>query len=365
MDGLPPLPVELRNRVCTAPDPAGALADWSSQDHIGIAVPDLTRSLPLQKALETLSERAPNHQVVIGLGLHRRMTEEELAPLQRWDITQHDPDDCIPTVNVMGVPGAVGRNLAQTDWKISVGVCELHQYAGLSGGHKGISIGCGGRQTIETLHHRDRIVQPGVEVGRLDGNPFRNAIDLLGRAAGCRLALNWVPALRLWMAGPPESVVREALSRMKPWQNVAEPAPGARLRVPPSKARSLYQASRAATYLGLSPNPPLQPEAIIAIEASCEEGLGSESGFVDAIKAHEPPWTRLLTGEAPQGAGAQRAVMLALLARRYRIRIYGCTNPDALRKQGFWACGEPAPCEPGWLDVPAPFHRLPQLMGPE
>ena len=244
---------------------------------------------------------------------------------------------------------------------MSIGVCELHQYAGLSGGHKGVTIGCGSRQTISTLHHRDQVVRAGVEVGRIDGNPFREAIDLLGRAAGCHLALNWVPALQLWLAGPPEKVVREALARMRPWSPVHSPAPGARLRVPAAKAATLYQASRAATYLALSPNPPLTEGAILALDAHCSEGIGSEEGFYRLLEGSSPPWDELLSGPPPSGAGAQRAVMLALLARRYRLRVYGCLRAEDLRRCGIWASSEPAPCEPDWLDIDSPFARLPQL----
>jgi hypothetical protein len=291
------------------------------------------------------------------------MTTEEMEPINAWDPIQHDPDDCVATMKVMGIPGGVNRALAEADWCVSIGVCELHQYAGLSGGHKGVSVGCASRESIAALHHRDFFTQPGVTVGRVDGNPFRETVDSLGRAARCHLALNWVPSLGLWLAGSPERVIREALRRMKPWSSVSSAATGARVRVPASKARSFYQASRAATYLGLSPRPPLQDGAIIAIDACCNEGLGSETGFTQAIESCASPWTELLEGSPPEGAGAQRAVMLAMLAQRYRIRVYGCSQPQELIDRGIWASGEPAPLESGWLDIEAPFDRLPQLEG--
>ena len=72
-----------------------------------------------------------------------------------------------------------------------------------------------------------------------------------------------------------------------------------------------------------------------------------------------PPWTALLTGPPPEGPGAQRAVMLALLARRYRLVVTGCQAPEPIRAAGLKASAEGPP--PGeWLEVDRPFDRIPQ-----
>ena len=299
--------------------------------------------------------------VVVGLGLHRPMTPTELAPLADFSPIQHDPDDVVPTAVVDGIPGWVGRPVAQAAWSIGVGIAELHQYAGISGGHKAVAVGCGGRATISALHHRDRVCAPGVRLGQVSDNPFRDAIDGLGEAARCRLVLLYVPQTGKWLAGEPRMVVRRAAEMLQPFWMVPERAPGARLIVPPVKAVSLYQASRAATYLALSPSPPVQEGGTLLLEAACLEGLGAEAGFVAALRAHRPPWQGLLTGPPPTGAGAQRAVMLALMARRFRLKVTGCPAAAALRDVGIDATEESAVLPPGWLDVPDPFHRLPQV----
>ena len=349
--------------VVAAADPAGALGRWQTEAAVAVAVPDLTRPLDPRPALEALEAnlRGPR-TVVVGLGLHRPLSAAELEPLSPWSPVQHDPDDCVQTELVDGIPGAVGRPLAEADWSVSVGVAELHQYAGVSGGHKGVAVGCGGRATLAALHARKRVLDPAVTLGTVRGNPFRAAVDALGQAAGCRLALVWVPACQLWLAGEPRAVVREAAARIRPWVSVERPAPGAVLSVPAAKASSFYQASRALTYLALSPRPPLEEGAILAIEAACPEGLGHESGFRRALQGTEPPWGALLTGPEPTGAGAQRAVVLAKVAQRYQIRVYGCAQPAALEAVGIQASARPAPRPSSWLRVEAPFARLPQLV---
>jgi hypothetical protein len=287
------------------------------------------------------------------------MTDAELRPLEGWDWIQHDPDDTVPTETIAGIPGRVAQAVAQADACVSVGVAELHQYAGLSGGHKGVAMGCGGRDTILALHGRDWITRPGVQVGRLEGNPFREVVDRLGEAAGCRLAL--VRCGEEWIAGPPREVLKVALERLDPWISVPSPATHAWIRVPPVKAVSFYQASRAATYLALSPRPPLEDGALLVLEAACPEGLGAEQGFVAALRSHAPPWTSLLSGAHPQGPGAQRAVMLALLAQRYRLRVTGCRRAADLRAVGIDATSDPARPGSDWLEIPSPFQCLPQL----
>ena len=292
------------------------------------------------------------------------MRPEELGALQEFDVIQHDPDDVVPTEIVDGIPGAIFRPVAEAPYAIAVGVVELHQYAGLSGGHKAVSVGCGGRQTITALHRRERVMAPGVQLGRLVGNPFRAAVDGLGRAAGCRLALVYVPQVDRWLFGGPDQVMNEALAMMNPWTSVAHPAPGAVLSVHPSKAASFYQASRAASYLALSPSPPLMPGATLIILAHCTEGLGAERGFCEALAAHPPPWSALLSGAAPTGAGAQRAVILALVAQRYRLRVEGCVNPEPLHAVGIAATRSVSDPPATWLRVPHPMRQLPQIGWP-
>ncbi len=352
--------------VRTARDAAGALGGFTDLDSPAICVPDGTRYLDLVSALTALGERLPNRgPVVIGLGLHRPMTAEALAPLAAFGPIQHDPDDVVPTRTVAGIPGTVSRHVAEAPYAIAVGVVELHQYAGVSGGHKAVAVGCGGRATIAALHHRDRVLAPGVEIGRVAGNPFREAVDALGEAAGCRLALVWVPAVGLWMFGPPDQVVRTALEHMQPWQMCPVAAPGAVLEVTAEKGISLYQASRAATYLALSPRPPLSDGATLVIRAPCPDGLGAEEGFVRALTSQRPPWGGLLDGEPPTGAGAQRAVILALMARRYRLEVEGCVDPEVFMAVGIEARADCRRYPPTWLHVDRPFQQIPQLAGPQ
>jgi hypothetical protein len=343
-------------------NPAEALSNFIfPPGEVCVAIPDATRPLdprPARAALEAaLAVRPGNfgHRTVVGLGLHRGLLAEERVRLGGGELIEHDPDDAHYLGEIDGLPAWIGRPVAEADYSIGVGVAELHQYAGLSGGHKAVAVGCGGRATIAGLHRRDRVMAPGVALGRLKGNPFRSFIDQLGERARCRYCLLQVGSR--WVFGEPRSTLQAALTALDPWEPVDGLWPGAILTVPASKALSLYQASRAATYLGLSPNPPLEPGATLFIEAELPEGAGSESGFVAALARND--LESLLEGPEPTGAGAQRAVMLAILARKYHMVLCGVADPGPLRALGIDARREGIPDGP-YLRVPDPFHRLPQ-----
>lgn len=328
-----------------------------------LALPDGTRPVDLASALPALREHVDGVGI-IGLGLHRPMAPAELPP-SPFPLVQHDPDDVVSLGEVQGLPGRVARRVAEADTVLGVGIVELHQYAGFSGGHKAVAVGCGGRATIDALHHRDRVTAPGVELGRLDGNPFRAAVDALGERAGLRWVL--LQAGGSWFAGEPVETLRRAAASLDCWWDLPRRHPAAVLRVPPRKAANFYQASRAATYLGLSAAPPLDPGATLYLEAACPEGLGLGAGelaFAEVLRRSPAPWTELLDGPAPSGGGTQRAIMLALLLRRFRLVVCGLADPAPLRALGLEASRRPAAelAPPDALVVPDPFHRLPRLV---
>ncbi|MFZ5478868.1 MAG: lactate racemase domain-containing protein [Myxococcota bacterium] len=335
--------------IAASPPPRGR--------RVAIAVPDGTRPIDVGAALRALEPYVGEAVAVIGLGLHRPMRVDEL-PASPFRLVQHDPDDTVPTAVVDGIPGGVSRAIAEADVVLGVGIVELHQYAGFSGGHKAVAVGCGARATLDALHHRDRVIAPGVELGRLDGNPFREAVDSLGEAARCAWTL--LRAGDRWFAGEPRSTLRAAAASLDCWLPVAARHPAAILRVPPKKAVNFYQASRAATYIGLSKDPPLAPGATLYLDAACPEGMGEGDGeraFAGVLASGAD----VLAGPAPVGAGTQRAVMIALLARRFPLVVCGVRDPRPLQACGIEATSAPADAlaPAGSLVVDDPFGRLP------
>lgn len=333
-----------------------------SRDKISVVLPDFTRSLPFNQLLPLVERAFPNMlHWIVGLGLHRGLTSEEFALLQsrtKRPIHQHSPDDCIPIDEVDGCALGVSRHLFESKWILTTGVIEIHQYAGVSGGYKGVVVGCGSRASIARLHGRQMVCHPEVEVGKIIGNPFRDEIERLGYLLPYTMALMWVPSLQEWWFGRPEDVLNEASVHLSPWKPVERVYDGVVLHVPAVKAVSLYQASRAATYLALSPNPPLKPGAQIVLNAQMPEGLGTEMGFVRALHNFPPPWTETLTMNL-EGAGSQRMWMLARLAKRFTLSVRGVLTPEVFESIRIPVHNGDIPSK--WLQVHSPFNQIPQL----
>ena len=337
------------------------LGTWTSLQKVAIIITDQTRSLDPRLALKALETRLLNVcDTIVGLGLHRPMTAEELAPLARFTPRQHNLNALSSVALDSGAVIEYASAVAAAEWSISVGVAELHQYAGVSGGYKGIVVGCGSREFISGLHSRSVVLDPSVQFGRVEGNLFRERIDQTGRATNCALALNFVPSTGDWLFGIPDLVTRQARALIEPWIYVPERFTGIRLHCPPSKAKSFYQASRAATYLALSPNPALMEGGVIELVAECTEGLGTEQGFVRALQTVTAPWREVLIGEEPTGAGAQRILMLAKMAQRFQIRIVGCVDPVIFQDIGIEASTEIPALPSGWFESRKPFQECPQ-----
>ena len=361
-------------------DPARALAArltaasesrLAAAKYIAIAVPDRTRPTDTVAALHALRRRLPataHITVVVGLGMHRPLSDDELGPLQEaaanWSVLQHDPSDVVRIGEANGVPCTLFRPMTQADCVIAVGTVALHQYAGFSGGHKAVSVGCAGAETLDVLHARDWVCHPEVQVGRLKGNPFREAVDALGRHARCIAGLMQLPDGR-WVWDEADTVVQRAAATLTPWRIVDRPFDRVILRVDPTHASNFYQASRAATYLALSPNPPLTPGAELQLHATCSEGVGNGRGEL-AFRAVWESWrdrqgALLNTPNPPSGAGCQRAFMLARCLQRTSVSIWGTDRVEALQDFGFPAHAEAPPEGSDALVIDAPFEQLPQL----
>ena len=295
------------------------------------------------------------------------MSDKELRPIREsspFPLFNHCPDSAVEVGSIGGRPVGVHPLMATADVRITVGCVELHQYAGYSGGYKGVVVGCGGRETIAALHHREMVCGSDVVVGRLMGNPFREFIDEAGELIGPTIALQTF-SRGGWRAGDPREILAAAEPVVRPWFDVSRRFSRAIIPVSGPKGVNIYQASRAATYLALSPNPPLIDGAAITLVTPCPEGAGTGSGeraFAELMSSQIGTLPSILTGEAPRGGGIQRAYMIARLLERYRLEIRGCESAEELRGLGFDASEEgPAPEDDDTIVIPHPFRELPQL----
>ncbi len=303
---------------------------------------DATRACPDQALVPALLREleeagVPDDRITLlcAVGLHRPSTRaEKIAKLgavvvERYRVVDHD---ALP---------AVHPYLAGSDLIIATGVVEPHQYAGYSGGGKTVAIGCGSEATIGLTHGPQFLDQPGVRLGQIDGNPFQQFVRAAAQAIGLKFVVNVVldgegRAIAV-QAGDPIAVHEALVAVARSVYEVPVPRRYEVViaQVDPPKDVNLYQASRAATYLGLSATPPISSSGVIIVAARCPEGAGlgrGEQRFFTAL-SQASDLQKLLAEFRRAGcqAGEQRTYLLAQVLLKYEVLVAGSLCPEVVR----------------------------------
>jgi lactate racemase len=307
-----------------------------------IVFTDATRACPdhiLVPAMlrELASAGVPDDHITLlcAVGLHRSSTREEkigklgTEVVTRYRVIDHD------------AALAADPDLAASDLIIATGVVEPHQYAGYSGGGKTVVIGCGSEATIGLTHGPQFLDQPGVRLGQIDGNPFQQFVREAAQTIGLKFVVNVVldgngKAIAV-QAGDPIAVhdTLAAVARSIYEVPIEHPYDIVIAQVDPPKDVNLYQASRAATYIGLSTSPPILPSGIIIVAARCPEGAGAGRGeqrFFTAL-SQASDLQKLLADFRRTGCqpGEQRTYMLAQVRLKYEVCVAGSLCPEVVR----------------------------------
>jgi nickel-dependent lactate racemase len=353
-------PVDPRNAAAAAlADPHGPPLHERIEpgDDVAVVVTDVTRATPDDALLDALLpelERAgvdrESVRVVVGLGLHRPLTDAELRESLGEHATlaeNHDPARAVAVGEVEGCPIEVYEPVADADAVVSTGMVEPHQYAGFSGGAKTAVIGAGGESQIRYSHGPEMLARGGVRLGRVEGNPFRDFVDRAGDAVGVAFCLNVThgPAGILGAsAGDPRAVVadlaatgREALSVAVSDGGNGDSQAGdydaVIAGVPAPKDANLYQTTRGATYVALGAHDPLRPGGRVVTPARLTEGAGEGAGeqrFYDRLSGAESAaalYREMREGYEP---GAQRAFVVARVLRDHGVWITNSQAPGVV-----------------------------------
>jgi nickel-dependent lactate racemase len=317
-------------------------------DTVGIVVTDVTRATPDDVLLDVLLDELRSAgvareqvTVIVGLGLHRPMGDDEIerALGDHADLAvNHDPDATVEVGSVDGVPIEINDRLTRVDTVLATGMVEPHQYAGFSGGAKTVVVGAGGESQIGYSHGPELLDRDGVRLGRVDDNPFREFLDEAGDLAGVAFSLNVThgPSGILGAAaGDPRAVVRDLAETAR--EALATPVEGGYdavvAGVGAPKDANLYQTTRAATYVTLGAHNPLRDGGRVVIPAALPEGAGEGTGerrFYDRLSAAES--AEALYDEMREGyePGAQRAFVVARALRDHDVYVTNSDAPDVV-----------------------------------
>ncbi len=360
----------IESRVAEAlPDPRTAIANALSHpvgapplselahrgQRVCIVFTDMTRACPdhlLVPALLDELKRAgvgdEDITLLCATGLHRPSThEEKVGKLGAEIVSRHRVIDNEPRnpealiglgVTSSGLPVSVHRSAAESDLLIATGIVEPHQYAGYSGGWKTLAIGAAGESLIAHTHGPAFVDHPGSRLGRVEGNPFQEAVVEAGRIAELQFVLNVVlddhqRIVRVG-AGEPSATFNQLVAFARSIFEVPIPrqydvAIGG---VGFPKDSNLYQATRAASYLYFAPTPVVRPGGVLIIPARCEEGAGAgvgEQRFLSAMR--DAPTIEFILDDARRNGyppGQQRAFVMAKVLEQVDVIIVGSEHPD-------------------------------------
>jgi len=333
-------------------DPHGPSLDSlvDAGDSVTVVVTDVTRATPDRALVDAMLERLPEVDVsiLVGLGLHRPMTDAELRDAlgDHADLAvNHDPEAAVAVGTVRGVgeervPVRVHPLVAEADRLLSTGMVEPHQYAGFSGGAKTVAVGAGDGSLIGYTHGPDVLSHPDVRLGRTEGNPFRETVDRAGDAVGLDFCLNVTKGpdgVLGASAGRPRAVVaalaetaRDALS--VPLDDTFDAVIGG---VGAPKDANLYQATRAATYLLLGDHNPVRAGGRVVVPARLNEGAGEGTGerrFYERLREARDAdalYEEMRSGYDP---GAQRAFVVARALRAADVYVTNSEHPAVVEE---------------------------------
>ena len=330
----------------------------SRSPRVVIAVTDLTRACPDDVLVPPLLDELnaggiadDDITILVAVGLHRATTDAEkeqklgAAVTRRVAVVDSNGTDPamwadLGPIPPYDVPGFTQRLVKDADLVLATGIVEPHQYAGYSGGRKTVAIGCCGEPVITATHGMRFLEDPGVRLGRIDGNPFHETVREIARRAGLRFCINVVTDDRERVvavaAGEPDAVlaalVREAAALYT--QPISKQYDIAIAGVGAPKDVNLYQASRAATYLRFAPTPVVREGGSIILPAKLDEGAGEGAGeqrFLHALESAESPAAVVEAARRHFAGGEQRAVMVALTLQHCQIVVAASEAPEIVR----------------------------------
>lgn len=326
-------------------------------DKICVVFTDMTRNSPdhilvpsILDQLGAAGVRDEDITLLCGTGMHRPSTKEEKitklgkAVVDRYRVLDNEPQNAALIVQLgttdSGMPLSVHKSAYKADLLIATGIVEPHQYAGYSGGRKTLAIGAAGEATIAYTHGPEMVDHPGTRLGRIEGNPFHEAVTLSARRAGLRFIINVVldddnrPVAV--MAGEPERTFSDLVNLARQLYEVPVPQQYdvAVAGVGFPKDVNIYQASRAASYLFFAPTPVVREGGVIILPAPTPEGAGNgvgEQRFHETMQRARY-MSSLLSDLRRKGypPGAQRAFVMAKVLEKNPVIIVGSMTPEVV-----------------------------------
>ncbi|MBC7258141.1 MAG: nickel-dependent lactate racemase [Chloroflexi bacterium] len=325
---------DLLRRALENPIGAPRLRDLARRGQkVALVTSDLTRPCPSDRLLppvlaELSAAGIPDEDItiVLGLGLHRPMTEAELrdavgeAVFGRVRVVNHDVRDIVSLGRTsFGTPVEIFRPVVDADFRVCLGNMEFHYFAGFSGGAKAIFPGCASEAAVTANHAM--MVRPEAQAGRLEGNPVRADLEEASAMVGVDFILNVVVdgehRIVQAVAGDVKAAHRVGCEWVSQRGKVPIPALADIVLVSAGgypKDVNLYQAQKALDNAAYA----VKPGGIIILVAECAEGCGNRT-FEEWMTSGDTPSALLNRIQERFVLGGHKAAAVAVVAQKAQI----------------------------------------------
>ena len=178
------------------------------REKVLVVVDDYTRSTPVQKILPCLIKELGGAgvkkdciKILVALGTHRPMTEEEMIKkfgpelAKQYPILNHSWWDPSQLVNLgeteKGTPILVNRIVNEVDFIIGVGQIVPHRVSGFSGGCNIVQPGICGEETTGKTHWLSARFRGREILGKIE-NPVKDEIEQVALKARLKWIINTI-----------------------------------------------------------------------------------------------------------------------------------------------------------------------------
>jgi lactate racemase len=321
---------------------------------IAILTSDLTRPCPSQDLLPFVLEEltaavVPDQDIfiVMGLGLHRFMTDAEIVKAlgpefsKRFRVLNHDINDTLRVgVTSRGTPVEIFRPVVEADVRICLGVLEYHYFAGYSGGAKGLFPACASRAAVTANH--SFMIRPEAVTGRIEGNPVRADLEEAAATVGVDFILNVVIDEHRVVGAVAGDMIA---AHRRGCEMIAErgmiPIPRqADIVVASSggfpKDINMYQAQKAlenASYF-------VRDGGVLILVAECPEGYGEET-FKSWMHSASRPQDLLDRIQREFVLGGHKAAAVAAVQARVNVYVVSSWPHEEMRQIGLTPFKDP------------------------
>lgn len=349
MDEVSDLKKEVKRALDNPIGPC-SLENLKGAKSVAIVVSDISRPVPNNAILSVILERLEELNIsrnqvsiLIGGGLHRPATSEEIEIILGPELKEsmkvfcHDArkDEELVYLGKSSrhTPIYMNKHYVECDARILVGMIDPHQFQGYTGGAKALTIGLGGKSTIEANH--SMLKSSFASMGIVEGNPAREDIDDIGGKVGIDFIVNVIlnnkKKVVKAVAGHYLDAHRLGVNFARNLVEINLKKPGDIVISSPGgfpKDANLYQAQKALYHAGVA----VKEGGTIILVAEGSEGSGDDL-FEETMKKANTPLEVIKEFESkPFRMGAHKAYLWAKSLRKARVILVSRDLPKEIAK---------------------------------